>query len=147
MTTGDTLTSLILEVFRLNGRLLSAGDALVTDLRLTSAKWQVLGAIALGSAPQTVSRIAREMGLTRQAVQRSVNELVADGILELVPNPHHRRAPLVLMTTEGKEVYSRAGERQRPWASALSAGLSETALDDALDLIRNIRLKLEENGR
>jgi hypothetical protein len=30
---------------------------------------------------------------------------------------------------------------------ALSAGLSETALDDALDLIRNIRLKLEENGR
>jgi DNA-binding MarR family transcriptional regulator len=127
--------------------LLSAGDALVADLRLTSAKWQVLGAVALGSAPQPVSRIAREMGLTRQAVQRSVNELVADGILELVPNPHHQRAPLVLMTSEGKAVYQCAGERQRPWAAALSAGLSERALGEALDLIRNIRLKLEENGR
>jgi DNA-binding MarR family transcriptional regulator len=147
MAAGDVLTSLILEIFRLNGRLLSAGDALVTDLRLTSAKWQVLGAVALGSAPQTVSRIAREMGLTRQAVQRSVNELVADGILKLVPNPHHQRAPLVLITAEGRAVYERAGERQRPWASALSAGLSETALGEAVDVVRTIRLKLEESER
>ena len=41
------LTGLVIEVFRLNGDLLAAGDALVGDLGLTSARWQVLGAIAL----------------------------------------------------------------------------------------------------
>jgi DNA-binding MarR family transcriptional regulator len=147
MTRSDRLTALILEVFRLNGRLLSSGDALVADLGLTSAKWQVLGAIALGSAPQPVSRIAREMGLTRQAVQRSVNELLAAGVVELAPNPHHQRAPLVLLTAAGRALYARAAERQRPWASGLSSGLSEKALGEALDVIRTIRGKLEENGR
>ena len=42
----DTLTALIVEVFRLNGCLLEAGDSLVGDVGLTSARWQVLGAIA-----------------------------------------------------------------------------------------------------
>src|ERR1700704_2902386 len=75
------VTELILEVFRLNGRLLVAGDRLVADLGLTSARWQVLGAVALAAAPMPVAWIARNMGLTRQAVQRIVNELIADGTL------------------------------------------------------------------
>ena len=43
---GGAVTQLILDVFRLNGRLLIAGDRLVGELGLTSARWQVLGAIA-----------------------------------------------------------------------------------------------------
>jgi hypothetical protein len=39
------ITDLILETFRLNGELLTAGDRLVADLSLTSARWQVLGAV------------------------------------------------------------------------------------------------------
>ena len=41
-----SLTDFIIDVFRLNGALLVSGDALVGDLGLTSALWQVLGAIA-----------------------------------------------------------------------------------------------------
>src|SRR5205814_345438 len=58
---GGLVTELILEVFRLNGRLLAAGDRLVADLGLTSARWQVLGAIALASSPMPVAWIARNM--------------------------------------------------------------------------------------
>ena len=39
----NVITDLILETFRLNGQLLAAGDALVSDVGLTSARWQVLG--------------------------------------------------------------------------------------------------------
>jgi predicted mannosyl-3-phosphoglycerate phosphatase (HAD superfamily) len=52
----------------------------------------------------------------------------------------------VLLTEEGRAVYARAGERQRPWASALSSGLTDKALGEALGVIRTIRGKLEENG-
>ena len=50
-----SLTDVIIGVFRLNGALLVCGDALVADLGLTSARWQVLGAIALSPVPLPVA--------------------------------------------------------------------------------------------
>src|SRR5262245_55844783 len=99
------LTDLILEVFRLNGVLLAEGDRLVADLGLTSARWQVLGAVALAEAPMPVAWIARNMGLTRQAVQRVVNELSVEGVLDFADNPHHRRAKLVVLSDRGAKLY------------------------------------------
>src|SRR5712692_9690594 len=80
---GTALTELILDVFRLNGRLLAAGDRLVADIGLTSARWQVLGAIALAATPSPVAHLARGMGLTRQGAHRTVNDLGAEGLAEL----------------------------------------------------------------
>src|SRR5580700_10537668 len=100
-SSGRTLTSLILAVFRLNGRLIGAGDRLVGGLGLTSARWQVLGALALSPSPQTVADIARSMGLTRQSVQRIAHELVQKGLLERAENPRHVRAPLMRLTERG----------------------------------------------
>src|SRR5271166_5189105 len=113
------LTELVLEVFRLNGELLAAGDALVGDIGLTSARWQVLGAIGLSPVPLPVAHLARNMGLTRQAVQRLVDEMRGDGLVSFVANPHHRRAILVVMTDEGEAVYRAALARQEGWADAL----------------------------
>src|ERR671919_2118381 len=96
--TGETATEVILSIFRANGLLLAAGDLLVADEGLTSARWQVLGAIALAEGPLTVPQIARRMGLTRQSVHATVNRLVADGLLELAPNADHRRSQLVRLT-------------------------------------------------
>ena len=107
------LTELIIEIFRLNGRLLAAGDALVADLGLTSARWQVLGPIAQSPVPLPVAHIARNMGLTRQAVQRLANELEGDGLVRFAPNPHHQRAKLVLLTARGKSAYDAAMKRQK----------------------------------
>src|SRR5579864_4442819 len=95
------LSELIVEIFRVNGRLLAAGDRMVADLGLTSARWQVIGAIAIAGQPQTVPSIARTMGLTRQAVQRLINELTADGLIEGRANPNHRRARLFALTDAG----------------------------------------------
>src|ERR1700690_4494022 len=105
------VTELIIETFRLNGRLLAAGDALVAPLGLTTARWQVLGAIALSPTPLPVAHLARNMGLTRQAVQRLVNEMTDDGLVRLAPNPHHQRAKLVLLTARGKAAYEASIER------------------------------------
>src|SRR5258708_24672438 len=112
MNARDALTELILETFRLNGRLVAAGDALVADIGLTSARWQVLGAIALSPVPLPVAHIARNMGLTRQAVQRLANEMARDGLVRFMANPHHRRARLVLLTPRGKAAYDSAMKRQ-----------------------------------
>ena len=141
----DALTSLILEVFRLNGCLIAAGDDLVADLGLTSARWQVLGAIALAPAAETVARLARTMGLQRQGVQRIVNELAAEGILTLEDNPHHRRAKLVRLTRKGEELFEAAGRRQKPWAKRLAKGLNVGAISSAHGVLQMFRKKLERD--
>jgi DNA-binding MarR family transcriptional regulator len=144
-TAGGTaaLTSLIIEVFRLNGALISAGDELVSDLGLTSARWQVLGAIALAPAAETVARLARSMGLHRQGVQRIVNELVAEGIVILEDNPYHRRAKLVRLTKAGDGLFRAAGQRQRPWARNLARDLDERTINSTRLVLETLRNKLE----
>src|ERR1700689_4395789 len=92
---GAVATDLVLAVFRLNGDLLRAGDELIADLKLTSARWQVLGAIGMSDEPQPVANLARVMGLSRQAVQRVANELESEGFVAYSTNPHHRRATAV----------------------------------------------------
>jgi hypothetical protein len=62
--TVEGLTALILEIFRVNGLIPAAGHRLSKDLRLTSARWQVMG--ALGDGPLTASQVARRIGLSRQ---------------------------------------------------------------------------------
>jgi len=74
---GEAATEVVLETFHVNGLLLAAGSRLAARERLTAARWQVLGAVVLAGRPLTVPQIARRMGLTRQAVQASVNRLAA----------------------------------------------------------------------
>ena len=143
----DVITDLILETFRLNGCLLMAGDALVADIGLTSARWQVLGAIALSPIPLPVAHIARNMGLTRQAVQRLVNEMEGGGLVSFEPNPHHQRAKLVLLTPRGKAAYDAAMKRQGPWANSLSNGLSMEQVEAATETLRVIRQGVEGRSR
>ncbi len=138
---GALFTELVLEVFRLNGRLLAAGDELTRDLGLTSARWQVLGAVALAAEPLPVARIARAMGITRQAVQRVANELAEEGFVRFAPNPEHKRAKLVTFTERGRTAYARASERQARWANRLAAGLA--GLDHALATLEAARKALE----
>ena len=116
---GEAFTDLIFATFRANGRLLRAGDALTRDLGMTSARWQVLGAIA--DTPKTVSQSAREFQLTRQGVLPVVNALVSAGIVELVSNPNHRRASLVQMTGQGQDIYQDLLRRQIKWVNDISA--------------------------
>jgi DNA-binding MarR family transcriptional regulator len=143
-TAKDAVTQLVLETFRLNGCLLIAGDALVADIGLTSARWQVLGAVALSPVPLPVSHIARNMGLTRQAVQRLANEMERDGLVRFAPNPHHQRAKLVLLTPRGSSAYDAATKRQEPWASSLANGLSIKQINAATATLRAIRQRLED---
>lgn len=120
----EAMTELILRIFRANGALLAAGDRLVGKLGLTSARWQLLGAIAEQKDPLSVAQLARTMGVTRQAVQRIANELAAGGVVAFRNNPRHKRAQLVELTEDGRDLFGRAMDVQRPWAATLGRSLS-----------------------
>src|SRR5437868_1334696 len=117
---GDAVTDLILDLFRVSSRLAAAGDRLVARLGLTSARWQILGAIVAALRPQPVAWLARDLGANRQNVQRIVNDLFEEGLVAFAPNPHHRRAQLVVLTAKGKKAFEAAMDLQAPWVDGLS---------------------------
>jgi DNA-binding MarR family transcriptional regulator len=131
---GEVLTNFILDFFRLNSRLLASGDRLVAELGLTSARWQILGAITAAEQPQPVSWIARDLSANRQNVQRIVNDLEGEGLVRFEVNPHHRRAQLVVMTDNGREAFEAAMGLQAAWVNSLSRGLSAKEIEAAYDV-------------
>jgi DNA-binding MarR family transcriptional regulator len=144
---GEKATEVILSTFRANGLLLAAGDLLAAEHGLTSARWQVLGAIALARRPLTVPQIARRMGLTRQTVHTTVRRLLADGLVELVPNADHRRSQLVSLTELGHATYQAIDEKQAVWVNELAAGLPRSALETTERVLGELCKRLETGSR
>lgn len=141
----DALTALILSVFRLNNALLRAGDQLGMSLGLTSARWQVLGAVADAERPQPVAWLARDLGANRQNVQRIVNDLEAAGLVIFETNPHHRRAQLVVLTEKGRDVFAAAMHLQIPWAERLSADIPVKDIEAAHRVVRMLQQRLDQD--
>lgn len=142
---GDALTTLVLELFRVNNLLLTAGDRLVARLGLTSARWQILGAIVDAERPQPVAWLARDLGANRQNVQRIVNDLHKGGLVVFEANPHHRRAQLVVLTDKGRRTYDAAIGLQIPWVDRLSQGLSPKNIKTGNRVLRALRQRLAGN--
>ena len=138
---GKAFTEMILEIFQFNGRLLAAGDRLARPLRLTSSRWQVLGAIE--ERPLSVAQIARNMGLARQNVQRLADVLEKEASIRYLPNPAHQRAKLVSLTTKGRTALQELTERQVLWANRTASAASVAEIQAALDTLKKLRSQLE----
>jgi DNA-binding MarR family transcriptional regulator len=138
---GRKMTQLVLETFRFNGQLIAAGDRLTEKLGLSSALWQVLGAIA--EEPLPMAQIARNMGLTRQSVRRTANVLKDKEFVIFQDNPNHQRAKLVVLTIKGRNVLDRVTELQIDWSNNTSKGLSAKELDAVFGTMRTLSERLE----
>lgn len=139
----DALTELILTMFRVNNLTLSWGDRLVAPFGLTSARWQVLGAIVFAQKPQPVAWLARDLGANRQNVQRIVNDLFKEDLIRFEPNPHHKRAQLVLLTNKGQLAYEAAVKTYYPRSQILAEGISPHDIECAHRVLLSLKEKLE----
>jgi DNA-binding MarR family transcriptional regulator len=142
----EALTDLILEVFRVNGDLLAAGDRITRPFGQTSARWQVLG--ALENTAQPVAGIARDMGLARQSVQRTTDLLADGGLVEYAVNPAHRRAKLVRLTPAGRDLLSEIAQQQISWANRVAQALpvGVARIQEAVSVLRHLRSELEDTN-
>ncbi|MGX1996355.1 MarR family winged helix-turn-helix transcriptional regulator [Xanthomonas axonopodis pv. cassiae] len=136
-TKADKLTAIALTVFRLNGQLIEWGNHFSQPHGLTSARWQVLGAISMAPSPPNIPQIAAAMGVTRQGVLKQINLLVDEGLVEPLPNPTHKRSPLYVLTAKGQTVYDALTDR---WNKHVRQMSSEFTVDDLDGAIRVLSL-------
>jgi DNA-binding MarR family transcriptional regulator len=88
----------------------------------------------------TVPRIADVLGLSRQFVQRCVNDAEAGGWVALRPNPAHQRSSLVAITGLGRDL---VGEIRAAEAQALAPVAAAMSHEDVAACVRILGQLLE----
>jgi DNA-binding MarR family transcriptional regulator len=88
--------------------------------------------------PLTVPQIAEMRPTSRQRMQRLADELAADGLVEFVDNPRHRRSKLVQLTRKGAARYREMSARFLAMASTLGGALNETEIRKTTAVVRQL---------
>ncbi len=96
---------------------------------------QSLVFVNIGEGVTRPSEIASRVGVTRQAIHQTINELVEMGFLQLEADPRDRRAKVVVYTDSGAKIGRDAVDALQQVETALSSRIGEArvhALRDAL---------------
>jgi DNA-binding MarR family transcriptional regulator len=88
--------------------------------------------------PLTVPRIAQMRPTSRQRMQRLADELAAEGLVEFIDNPKHRRSKLVRLTPKGDASYRELNTRLLANAATMGVALSEADIRKAIEIVRQL---------
>ena len=88
--------------------------------------------------PLTVPQIAQMRPTSRQRMQRLADELAAEGLVEFIDNPKHRRSKLVRLTRKGDARYRELNARLLAIASTLGVALTEADIRRTIEIVRQV---------
>jgi DNA-binding MarR family transcriptional regulator len=88
--------------------------------------------------PLTVPQIAQMRPTSRQRMQRLADELAAEGLVEFIDNPKHRRSKLVQLTPKGDARYCEWNARFLAIASTMGVGLGESDIQRTTKIVRRL---------
>jgi DNA-binding MarR family transcriptional regulator len=120
------VASLVVAVYDAAAALRRLGDAEAGIAGQTQARWQVMNVISEGD--WTVPRVARRLGVQRQSVQRLVDRLRDDDLVELEPNPDHATSPLLRLTERGGRVLREINDVADRWHRSIASSADAAAL-------------------
>jgi DNA-binding MarR family transcriptional regulator len=142
-TKSNILLAIVDEILRLQ----SCFENVFADLEclsgLSTLQKLVLSCILDSPVPPTVPQIGRNLDRPRQVIQRVANELVREGLLEKAPNPHHRRASLLVPTPAAVELARQAEERATKTTTAFLGKVNAERCHALTSELRDLREALE----
>ena len=142
---GRQFSELVAEIFRTTTLMLAGAESVAAAAGLTSTKWQILALVA--EAPAPVAHVARAVGRTRQSVQQAADAMQDEGFIDYAPNPHHKRARLMVATPRALTALAQLRPREIAFANRMGRQHAADALAGALTVMRQTRLVLEAARR
>lgn len=101
-------------------------------------EWGVLRSL-IKDGPQTVPDLARSRPVSRQHCQTIANDLEADGYIEFIDNPKHKRSKLMRATREGRAHFERMRKQFLRVAASYAPHFTEDETRTAIDVCRRGR--------
>jgi DNA-binding MarR family transcriptional regulator len=138
----SSLGALVDETVALFHRLRATAEQLHGDGAQSAARRGVLRTLAR-CGPQTVPQMANARPVSRQHIQAIVDTLAADGLVETVKNPAHKRSVLVRLTAAGRAAVRDIAGREAALLSTLDIGVPPVDLHRAASVLRAFRTSLE----
>jgi DNA-binding MarR family transcriptional regulator len=80
-------------------------------------------------------------------MQRLSDELAAEGLVEFIDNPKHRRSKLVRLTRKGDARYQKLSARFLAIASTMGGDLSEPEIRKTVEIVRRISNEAKERSK
>jgi DNA-binding MarR family transcriptional regulator len=96
------------------------------------------------NGPMTVPQMGRAQSLSRQFVQRMVNDAAAAGLVELVDNPAHRRSRLVRLTGPGRARIVAVTAREHGLLRTVPGDLTGREVDACLRVLDRMLAALDD---
>lgn len=140
----DPYALLVARVFQAAGEMRRSGEVIAAQVGQTQARWQLMSVVSEGR--WTVPDVARDLGVTRQGVQRIADELVADGLAQYVPNPRHRRSPLVQLTARGRDTLAKITAVARRTNQGMTRMFTAGQLDQTREFLTRVIAALQERS-
>jgi DNA-binding MarR family transcriptional regulator len=141
---GEAIADLMLEVAQFFFRLRALGQRTGLITNWGGGAFGFMRSLVL-LGPLTVPQIAQMRPTSRQRMQRLADELAAEGLVEFIDNPRHRRSKLVRLTRKGDARYQELSARFLAIASTMGADLSEAEIRKTTEIV--LRLSAETKGR
>jgi DNA-binding MarR family transcriptional regulator len=138
---GEALYDLVLEIAATYFRLRAAGKSVGAVTPWGGGTLGLLRSLKR-EGPQTVPQLARARPVARQRIQKLADELAADGLVEFVDNPAHKRSKLLRLTAKGVAAYDDLAERMLTICDDLAGDLADAELRGAAETLRRLRGKL-----
>jgi DNA-binding MarR family transcriptional regulator len=134
---GKAVADLMIEVAQFFFRIRAVGQRTGLITSWGGGAFGFLRSLAL-VGPLTVPQIAEMRPTSRQRMQRLADELAAEGLVEFIDNPKHRRSKLVQLTPEGDARYRDLNTRLLAIASTIGAGLSDADIGRTTEIVRRL---------
>jgi DNA-binding MarR family transcriptional regulator len=112
-----------------------SGDALTMPMR---AVLEVLHF----SGPQTVPQLGRALWITRQGIQRIVDDAKALGYVEARTNPGHKRSHLIALTDVGAATYTSVHDAELKRLDRIASGLSQEDISATVRVLAHLASEL-----
>jgi len=97
--------------------------------------------------PKTVPALARIRAVRRQTLQPIIDQLAAEYLVTLAPNPAHARSPLVILTERGVAMVARLDRVDVAVLRAVGRGLAPRDLAITASTLRTLRAGFESSAR
>jgi DNA-binding MarR family transcriptional regulator len=134
---GEAIADLMLEVAQFFFRIRAVGQRTGLITGWGGGAFGFMRSLALGG-PLTVPQIAEMRPTSRQRMQRLADELAAEGLVEFIDNPKHRRSKLVHLTRKGDARYLELNARFLAIASTMGVGLGEADIRRTTEIVRRL---------
>src|SRR2546422_1246298 len=133
----EAIAELLLEVAQCFFRIRALGQKTGLITSWGGGAFGFMRSLAL-LGPLTVPQIAQMRPTSRQRMQRLADELEAEGLVEFIDNPKHRRSKLVRLTRKGDARYRELKARFLVIASTIGVGLSEWDIRRTTEIVRQL---------